>query len=655
MIFRELILHDFGVFSGRVPINLAPRAKDKPVVLFGGLNGRGKTTILDAIQLVLFGQRARISNRGKLSWEDYLRGAINRSATNEASITLEFEVPDEFSTTVYRIARSWVASDKKVKEEFSVARDGRPDKLLSSQWDEHIETLLPARVAALNFFDGEKIESLADPSQSREVIRSAIENLLGVGLLDKLSADLKTYLRKTEVEATSDIEHIELKAIETQLATLDGELDLLAKEHAHQTMMRERNEELLRRVAIKAEEGGSAQWANRSSLEEERRVIQDSAREHEDSLLLLAAGPEPLKLLKPLIQQAIGRAQLDNQILLEKKLVTILKTRDAALSKHLDKVAAEKAKEFLEQDLNERNQIASKMTVFVDPEPLITQLNDLNVELSQETQISENLSQIAISDSRTIEIDRILQTVPSDDTVIPLLEERAKAQATLDLIVTTLANLDSKHAELKSKNDRLQSRYQKVLAEEADAKIKDLDQKRSRDFATKAISTVTELARKTMANNISLIEVAILEKLSVLLGKEKLITDLRINPETLEVVISTGEEIDLPVDRLSAGERQLLAVATLWGLSSVAGHPLPLVIDTPLGRLDSEHRKRIVNNYFPNASAQVLILSTDEEIVEDLHTNLKSSISHEYIIEYSEETASSSIREGYFERTSNGS
>ena len=284
-----------------------------------------------------------------------------------------------------------------------------------------------------------------------------------------------------------------------------------------------------------------------------------------------------------------------------------------------------------------------------------TPLSDLKFELSQETQISENLSRIAISDSRTIEIDRILQTVPSDDTVIPLLEERAKNQATLDLIVTMLINLDTKIAELKGKTERLQSRYQKVLAEEADAKIKDLDQKRSRDFATKAISTVNELAKKTMMNNISLIEVAILEKLGVLFGKEKLITDLRINPETLEVAISTGEEIDLPVDRLSAGERQLLAVATLWGLSSVAGHPLPLVIDTPLGRLDSEHRKRIVNNYFPHASAQVLILSTDEEIVEDLHSILQSSISHEYIIEYSEETASSSIREGYFVRTSNGS
>ena len=158
-----------------------------------------------------------------------------------------------------------------------------------------------------------------------------------------------------------------------------------------------------------------------------------------------------------------------------------------------------------------------------------------------------------------------------------------------------------------------------------------------------------------MAHNISLIEVAILEKLNILLGKENLITDLRVNPETLELKVSTGNEIDFSVDRLSAGERQILAVATLWGLSSVAGHPLPLVIDTPLGRLDSEHRKRLVENYFPNASAQVIILSTDEEIVEELHQLLEESISLEYIIEYNDETSSSAIRPGYFVGASNGS
>ena len=150
MIFNELVLHDFGVFGGRVAIDLTPKDATRPVILFGGLNGRGKTTILDAIQIALFGQRATISNRGNLSWDDYLRRTIHRSGANETSISLEFELSTEDGNQSYRIVRSWEAKEKSVKESFGVVFNGSLDKLLSTQWDEHIETILPARIATIH-------------------------------------------------------------------------------------------------------------------------------------------------------------------------------------------------------------------------------------------------------------------------------------------------------------------------------------------------------------------------------------------------------------------------------------------------------------------------------------------------------------------------
>jgi DNA sulfur modification protein DndD len=88
-------------------------------------------------------------------------------------------------------------------------------------------------------------------------------------------------------------------------------------------------------------------------------------------------------------------------------------------------------------------------------------------------------------------------------------------------------------------------------------------------------------------------------------------------------------------------------------LSSVSGRPLPLVIDTPLGRLDSDHRLKLVTHYFPNASKQVIILSTDEEIDTTLHKKLKKSIGLEYILEYDDELSSTKVSEGYFLETPN--
>src|ERR1051325_3601018 len=92
MILDELVLHNFGLFRGRQSIPLAPPSPEKPIIIFGGLNGAGKTTLLDSIQLALYGKRARTSNRGALSYDEYLRRCINSgiSPTDGAAIEVQF-------------------------------------------------------------------------------------------------------------------------------------------------------------------------------------------------------------------------------------------------------------------------------------------------------------------------------------------------------------------------------------------------------------------------------------------------------------------------------------------------------------------------------------------------------------------------------------
>jgi DNA sulfur modification protein DndD len=92
----------------------------------------------------------------------------------------------------------------------------------------------------------------------------------------------------------------------------------------------------------------------------------------------------------------------------------------------------------------------------------------------------------------------------------------------------------------------------------------------------------------------------------------------------------------------------LLAISILWGLSRASGRPLPAIIDTPLSRLDSKHRNNLVNNYFHQASHQVILLSTDEEINDKYYNKLKSAIGREYHITYSKAKKSAVINEGYF-------
>jgi DNA sulfur modification protein DndD len=156
---------------------------------------------------------------------------------------------------------------------------------------------------------------------------------------------------------------------------------------------------------------------------------------------------------------------------------------------------------------------------------------------------------------------------------------------------------------------------------------------------------------KIRNKHITNLEKLICESFEVLLRKKSFVDSISICPNSFILTIKIIGEGDVPASKLSAGERQLLAVAVLWALAKASGRKLPTVIDTPLGRLDSIHRKSFVQNYFPFAGDQVILLSTDEEIVGPYYRSLKKHTSHQYLIEYDDKKQSSEIIKGYFEPT----
>ena len=85
-------------------------------------------------------------------------------------------------------------------------------------------------------------------------------------------------------------------------------------------------------------------------------------------------------------------------------------------------------------------------------------------------------------------------------------------------------------------------------------------------------------------------------------------------------------------------------------MASASGRQLPVAIDTPLGRLDSEHRNHLVERYFPPASHQVLLLSTDTEIRAEEVEQLRATgaIAREYLLHYNLTTQQTTVKSGYF-------
>src|SRR4051794_18231083 len=107
MIFQELVLTNVGPFAGRQSTRLAPKEPDRPIVLFGGLNGAGKTTVLEALLLVLYGTFTPASARRAASYEKYLAQLIHHGtpADDGASIELLFRAVHDGAWHEFKLVR----------------------------------------------------------------------------------------------------------------------------------------------------------------------------------------------------------------------------------------------------------------------------------------------------------------------------------------------------------------------------------------------------------------------------------------------------------------------------------------------------------------------------------------------------------------------
>lgn len=650
MIIQELVLHNVGVYQGRQVIDLRT-SRDRPVVLVGGLNGCGKTTFLDSLQLVLYGNRARLSNRGSQGWDDYLRDSINRAvpASQGASIELSFTVDLDGEEREYRVVRQWQVSGKRMREFVSVFVDGEMNSPLSSGWADHIEELLPLEIATLFFFDGEQIESLADPDRASAVIETAIGSLLGIGTLEQLRVDLLALQRRQ----TPPTENRELEQLVQDLresrTSLDFDADNLTQRIAGKSNdLRDARNALSAADAALTKDGGDL-FERRLHVEAQREAKATELETTRSQLRALAETSLPLALVVDELGKLSAAALSNQESEQAEALLRRLKARDEWLVGQLPQESAGSVEKLLTDD---RAQLASSASarsgVELSPQAVV-RLDGLPDELKRDTGSAEQLLLQASAAKQSLEdLDSLLAGVPDADAIAGRIADRDASRLRVARIEGELGVLEDDRQSLSNKKDELESRLAKAEAERRELAVRSDDVRRLLEHTDRVRETLGALQQKLVERHISKIEVATLESLSQLMRKSGLVRDIRIDRETFKLTLVGADGEPLPPARLSAGERQLLAVAILWGLARVAGHRLPTVIDTPLGRLDSQHRAHLVERYFPEAGSQVLLLSTDQEIDEPLLRKLEPSIAHSYLLTHDDTNHSTEVQSGYW-------
>lgn len=659
MTLKKLILENFGPYKGLHAIDLEPPSPKRPIVLLGGLNGSGKTTLLDALQLVMYGKRARCSTRGTSAYDEFLKKSINRHSdpSGGARIELQFYDESDGQRKLYRLCRAWHANGSVAREIVEVFINGTYDQIISEAWSEYAEEFIPARLSHLFFFDGEKIEALAELANAAEVLRSGIHSLLGLDLIERLRDDLKALAgRKGKLllqydDGTQD----SLARAEMELRELQSRRDELVQDCAGLQLQSEQCVHRLHEMEARLQAEGGELFRQRDLLQAEKRAIGEELESIDVSLREITSGPAPFLLVPELLVEVRQQARQERLSIQASGLQDVLCERDRCIVELVSQWGATKAlcqrlDRFLTKDRHERTQartLPRYLGLSEETEGLLQDLESATLP-ALTTKAATLIVRRKELTHALVSLERKLSAVPDEEAIAPLERERTELESKKASIEEVRSRLEEQRKNLEVEFGRKESVVTRLQEKAIRNRLEREDLVRINEHARKAEEALGDFRERVVDKHIARIQMNVEDSFRHLIRKQTLVSSLKIHKRTYELELRDCEGQVIPAERLSAGERQLLAVSLLWGLAKTSRRQLPAVIDTPLGRLDSSHRRHLVERYFPAASHQVLLLSTDEEIRDEYLVSLRPWIGHEYLIAYDESTRTSKVMPGNF-------
>ncbi|MEL6911989.1 MAG: DNA sulfur modification protein DndD [Cyanobacteria bacterium J06598_4] len=668
MIFTQLVLENFGAYANRNVINLSPTAKvdpdfntdvasnnsSTPIVLLGGMNGGGKTTLMDAIRLALYGQRAKCSTRGNLGYGNFLTQSINSQGQGLTKIELSFEHIVDRQWKIFRIIRAWDKSHDG-KDSLSIRVDDDYDDALAKTWDEYVESILPLGISNLFLFDGEQVKELAELDAPPPAVVEAIANLLGLELAEKLAVDLEVLLTRKRKAVASKLQLETIEEIEARLQQFEQRKQE-SKEEVEKLQQQLKKAQQKQKTAYNKfrTEGGKIA-SERNELDTQIAQTNGEIDRVRSELIELSASSLPLNLISPLLQQAETQATQEIKREQLQQAQNIISDRDTRLFKFLEQIPLDaeyldKIDFFLEQEDNRlQEEVNAKGEAYLNlDEDTVKQLTvTINDRLSLATQ--QTAAKIADLNQLETQLDSLEKQVAiaaSPEAYQKLNDTLTKAQKKLEK-----CQLDYDRQQYQDRQiDNAIDKTKKELKNYSEENISIGNDRHIIDSVAKVQQTLDLFREKLTLKKLNKLEVEVTECFRYLLHKTNLVHKVIIDRDRFRISLYDSNGQPVPKQRLSAGEKQLLAISFLWGLARVSGRSLPIAIDTPLGRLDSSHRHNLVERYFPAASHQVILLSTDTEIGEQEVKMLReqNAIAQEYLLKYDPEKRQTTVESGYF-------
>ena len=661
MHLTKVTLKNYGVYRDKVEFDLTTTS-DKPVILIGGTNGAGKTTLFESILIGFYGQSYLNKKTTRKEYEKFLGNKVHRylgttAAADSTSIVVDFKFHHNGITDDYTVDRTWYDNDGRFTEELKIKKNNeRLDSVEESQWQSFIEELIPKGIAKLFFFDGEKIVKMTEDENEEIEIKSSFDSLLGLDIVEQLHSDLRIHIMRNMKDNSKSIDNQYDTMIKDKEEIVEN-LERLENNIREKTQKEEQISSEIEDFEAKIAKIGGGFASKREDLRIRKSTLESSRTVLENELKSILSGSMPFCLIPKQIKSLKAQINIDSEITKKQFEKDIL---DDKLEKVLAVIDQKTMWKGVSNESEIKKQLHSKLSKVLDSKKVLKDdvKNLFNFSPLESTTILNLLDDLTQSVSNlqknTVEFDKIsdqlnqiktaLSNAPNDDEIAPLISKLNGLHKEQGMLQNEIDHLEAKVTTQNTYLKMINSKIRNIVEDQ----YKDKSAGIQAQLAAKVQKVLDAYMLKLKEKKLQQLEVYLLEELQRLLHKENFITKVTVDKKSFDITLYDKDENAIPKDLLSKGEQQMFATGVLLALAKTSGKPLPFMIDTPLARLDVSHRDNMIEKFFPYASHQVVIFSTDSEISEQYYQQLLPHLSRSYAMEYLPGEGKTKQHLGYF-------
>ncbi len=628
MKISSIKLKNIGPYKGEANFNF-DTSEDRNIILIGGKNGTGKTTLLNSIKIGLFGCFSFGFKNENLTYLNFIKNMLNYQTRDEnlSYIEINFEFIEHYKIQNYTIHREWTLVKDDVDEKCKIYRD---KKLLNAYDALELENKVRAlsSPALINSFiyDGEKISSIIENGRLELYIKDAFNSIFNIDLLDQLSNDLTSYMVKSYKTDNKSIEYeislllnklnfvkSDIKTFEKNIAELNKEIDNL------KLVLHSKKKEFTTLGGLSSEES-SAISILISQLEKENEVNNNFIKNFvEEDLYLVMVIKELSKICKqaekelPLqYAEQLETIQRYLNVNFEEYISTLKSTQVKAIF-NLDQILIDDIKELIrylkESRKKSKDILDGRTTVMSKLAPLKDKI-EKNLTTNKLSEISKEIENI--QEELTMKTEQLIKS-------IGILKEKNSEKATL------------------------LNKYEQI----ADNIKKDKLSNSSYIQCTKALKICELFKSQLIKNKLAKISDLTCEIFDKTIRKDNYISKMIFDENFGFVIYDSNNSIISP-KLLSAGEMQILVSSIIYAMFKISGRKELFVFDTPLARLDNENRLQFIKNIIATISDQVVVLSTDSEFTGNNLKCIQERLRYKYLLDYNDKKRATTILNEYF-------